>query len=81
MSRLLRIEARCSVLLPMLPLMAMLLAASPIARYLTPVALWSDRSTDLQSVVQAIGPFTAGATAWRSCPTSSAPSPAWPPTE
>jgi hypothetical protein len=36
----------------------------PIGPHLTPIALWSDRSTDIQSTVIALGPFAAGAGAW-----------------
>ena len=61
---LLRIEARRTALLPVLPFSALLLAISPIARHLAPVALWPDRSTDVQGAVQAIGPFVAGVAAW-----------------
>ena len=64
MSRLVRIEVRRSALLPLLPVMAALLWLSPIANHLRPVALWTDRSSDLQSALQFIGPFTAAATAW-----------------
>jgi len=51
-------------MLPMIPAMAGLLLLSPIARHLTPVALWTSRSNDVQSTVQAIGPFVAGTAAW-----------------
>src|SRR5882724_8825322 len=44
--------------------LAGLLLLSPIARHLTPVALWTSRSNDVQSTVQAIGPFVAGTAAW-----------------
>ncbi len=63
-ARLLRIELRRNALLPLLPLMALLLWQSPIGRHLQPVALWTDRSSDLQSALQALGPFAAGAAAW-----------------
>ena len=64
MTRLLRIEVRRNALLPLLPLMAAGLWLSPIAQNLQPVALWTDRSTDLQSAIQFFGPFTAAAAAW-----------------
>jgi len=64
MRRLLAIEVRHSAMLPMLPVLAGLLLLSPIARHLTPVALWTSRSNDVQSTVQAIGPFVAGTAAW-----------------
>jgi hypothetical protein len=64
MTRLLRIETRRNALLPLLPVMAVLLWLSPIGQHLQPVALWTDRSTDLQSAIQFIGPFTAAAAAW-----------------
>jgi hypothetical protein len=64
MRRLLRIEARRNALPPLLPLCLVLLYLTPPARHLEPVALWTDRSTDLQSAVQMIGPFTAATAAW-----------------
>lgn len=64
MRRLLRIEARRNALLPLFPVMAFLLWLTPIAQHLEPVGLWPDRSTDLQSSIQGIGPFTASAAAW-----------------
>lgn len=67
MIRLLRIEVRRNALpvLPVfLPIMVLVLWLSPISRNLTPVALWPDRSTDLQSAIQGLGPFVAGAAAW-----------------
>src|SRR5581483_7201380 len=64
MSRLLRIEARRSPLPALFPLCLVLLYLTPIAQHLEPVALWTDRSTDLQSAVQMIGPFTAATAAW-----------------
>jgi len=64
MRRLLTIEARRSAMLPMIPVLAVLLVLSPIARHLTPVALWTSRSNDVQSSVQAIGPFISGVAAW-----------------
>jgi hypothetical protein len=64
MRRLLRIEARRNALLPLIPVMAVLLWLTPIAQHLEPVGLWPDRSTDLQSSIQGIGPFTASAAAW-----------------
>ncbi len=64
MNRLLRLEARRSALLPLLPVLVLLLWLSPIAQHLTPTALWPDRSADLQSTIQMLGPFVAGAAAW-----------------
>ncbi|HEY4028119.1 MAG TPA: hypothetical protein VGO86_16950 [Candidatus Dormibacteraeota bacterium] len=61
---LLRIEVRRSPALWLLVLMPAILALSPIAQHLTPVALWTDRSTDLQSSLQGLGPFVAGLAAW-----------------
>jgi hypothetical protein len=63
-SRLLRIEVRRSTLIPLLPVMAAVLCLTPIMQNLRPVALWTDRSSDLQGAIQAIGPFTAAAAAW-----------------
>lgn len=67
MTRLWGIELRRNALpvLPVfMPIMVLVLWLSPISRNLTPVALWPDRSTDLQSAVQGLGPFVAGAAAW-----------------
>lgn len=62
--RLLRLEASRNVMPVLLPVLALLLALSPIARHLRPVALWYDRSGDLQSSLQVIGTITAAAAAW-----------------
>jgi hypothetical protein len=64
MIRLLRIEARRGPTPLILPLLAVLLGITPLARNLTPVALWLDRSVDVEGSVQMIGPFAAGAAAW-----------------
>ena len=64
MISLLRLELRRNAMPLLLPALAILLALSPIARNLTPVALWPDRSTDLQSSIQVFGPFSCGVTAW-----------------
>lgn len=64
MTRLLRIEARRNTLLPLLPLCVVLLYLTPLAQHLEPVALWTDRSTDLQSAVLTFAPFTAATAAW-----------------
>jgi hypothetical protein len=64
MIRLVRTEVRRGTLLPLLPVMAALLWLTPIAQHLQPVALWTDRSTDLQSAIQIVGPFTAAVAAW-----------------
>jgi hypothetical protein len=64
MRRLLRIEARRNALPPLLPVCLVLLWLTPIAQHLEPVALWNDRSADLQGAVRMIGPFAAGTAAW-----------------
>lgn len=64
MIRLLRIEVRHSVTPLVLPLLAVLLWITPLARDLTPVALWLDRSVDVEGSLQLIGPFAAGTAAW-----------------
>ncbi len=64
MIRLLRIELRRNAALAMVPVYAALWLASPIARHLAPIALWPDRSTDIQSTVFALCPVTAGVAAW-----------------
>jgi hypothetical protein len=64
MTGLLRIEARRNPAPLVLPLLAALLAITPLAHDLTPVALWLDRSVDVESSLQLIGPFAAGAAAW-----------------
>ena len=61
---LLRIEARRNPAPIVLPLLALLLWITPLARDLTPVALWLDRSSDVEGSIQLIGPFAAGAAAW-----------------
>jgi len=64
MIRMLRVEARHNRAPFVLPLMAVLLGITPLARDLTPVALWLDRSVDVAGSIQLIGPFTAGTAAW-----------------
>ncbi|HVV20712.1 MAG TPA: hypothetical protein VHF06_14860 [Pseudonocardiaceae bacterium] len=64
MTGLLRIEARRNTFLVLLPVLALLTALSPLVRNLTPVALWSYRSTLVEGQVQVIGPFAAGVAAW-----------------
>jgi hypothetical protein len=64
MTRLLRIEARHNPAPLVLPLLAVLLGITPLARDLTPVALWLDRSVDVEGSIQIIGPFAAGVAAW-----------------
>ena len=64
MIRLLRIEAHRGPTPFVLPLLAVLLAISPLAGDLTPVALWLDRSVDVEGSVQITGPFAAGVAAW-----------------
>lgn len=64
MIRLLRIEARRGPTPFVLPLLAVLLGITPLARDLTPVGLWLDRSVDVEGSVQLIGPFAAGVAAW-----------------
>ena len=63
MTRLLRIELRRNASLVLLPVVAVLWLVSPISRHLAPIALWTDRSTDIQSTVVALGPFAAGVAA------------------
>ncbi|MCW2879620.1 MAG: hypothetical protein JWQ95_3720 [Sphaerisporangium sp.] len=62
--RLLGIEVRRNAVPPLLPVLALLTWMSPIGRHLVPVALWPDRSTDLQSLIMGVGPAVAGAAAW-----------------
>jgi hypothetical protein len=64
MIRLLRIEVRHNPTPLILPLLALLLFLTPLAQNLTPVALWLDRSVDVEGSIQFIGPFAAGAAAW-----------------
>lgn len=64
MTGLVRIEVRRNALLPLLPVCLVLLSLTPIAQHLQPVALWTDRSTDLQSSIQLLGPVSAAAAAW-----------------
>jgi hypothetical protein len=64
MIRLVRIELRRNTAVMLLPVVALLWLASPIARHLAPIALWTDRSTDIQSGALAVGPFAAGVAAW-----------------
>src|SRR5581483_10776627 len=61
---LLRIEARRSPILPMVPLVALVFALLPASRHFDPVALWSTRSLDLQFTMQAFGPLAGGIGAW-----------------
>ena len=61
---LLRLELRRNAMPLLVPALAILLALSPIARNLTPVALWPDRSSDLQSSIQVFAPFACGVAAW-----------------
>lgn len=64
MIRLLRVEARRNPTPLVLPLLALLLWITPLAQDLHPVALWLDRSVDVEGSVQLIGPFAAGTAAW-----------------
>jgi hypothetical protein len=64
MTGLLRIEARRNPTTLVLPLLALLLWLTPLAQNLSPVALWLDRSVDVESTLQLIGPFAAAAAAW-----------------
>lgn len=64
MTRLLRIELRRNTSFVLLPVVALLWLVSPIARHLEPIALWPDRSVDIQSTALALCPFTAGIGAW-----------------
>ena len=62
---LLRIEARHNPAPLVLPLLVkLLLWITPLAQDLTPVALWLDRSVDVEGSIQLIGPFAAAAAAW-----------------
>jgi hypothetical protein len=63
MTRLLRIELRRNTSF-VLPVIAVVWLIWPIGPYLIPIALWSDRSTNIQGAVYALGPFAAGAAAW-----------------
>jgi len=64
MTRLLRIELRRNASVALLPVVALLWLVSPITRHLAPIALWTDRSADIQSSILALAPFTAGVGAW-----------------
>jgi hypothetical protein len=64
MTGLLRIEARHNPTPLVLPLLALMLWLTPIAQDLTPVALWLDRSVDVESTLHLLGPFAAAAAAW-----------------
>src|SRR6184192_2834536 len=64
MTRLLRIELRRSAALVLMPVIAVLWLIWPIGPQLIPIALWNHRSTTIQSMVLALGPFAAGAGAW-----------------
>jgi hypothetical protein len=61
---LLRIEARHNPAPLVLPLLALLLWITPLAKDLTPVGLWLDRSVDVEGSIQLIGPFAAATAAW-----------------
>jgi len=61
---LLRIELRRNPAPLVLPLLALLLFLTPLAQNLSPVALWLDRSVDLESSIMLLGPFAAAAAAW-----------------
>ncbi|WP_405658009.1 hypothetical protein [Streptomyces sp. NBC_00079] len=61
---LVRLETRRNVLLPLLPVLALLLWLSPYGLDLDAMALWPRRAGDLQAAVQGLGPLTAGAAAW-----------------
>lgn len=63
MTRLLRIELRRNASLVM-PVVAALWLIWPVGPWLVPIALWSDRSTDIQTTAVALGPFAAGVAAW-----------------
>ena len=64
MIRLLRIEARRNPAPLVLPLLAVMLWLTPLAQDLSPVALWLDRSIDVESSIQFIGPLAAAVAAW-----------------
>lgn len=61
---LLRVEARHNPAPLVLPLLALLLWITPLAQDLTPVALWLDRSVDIEGSIQLIGPFAAAVATW-----------------
>ncbi len=60
----LRIELRRNTVLLLLPAMAVLFWFSPTQRHLSALALWPDRSIDMQTALQGVGPLFAGAAAW-----------------
>jgi hypothetical protein len=64
MIRLLRIEARHNPAPLVLPLLALLLWLTPLAQNLRPVGLWLDRSVDVESTLNLLGPFAAAVAAW-----------------
>ena len=64
MTRLLRIELRRNATLVLLPVIAVAWLIWPISPHLVPIALWGDRSNDIQNTAIALGPFAAGAAAW-----------------
>ncbi len=62
--RLLRLELRRSTLLPLLPLLAALLAVTELRNDLSHPPLWPVRSADLQVQVELTGAIVAGVAAW-----------------
>lgn len=64
MTGLLRIEARRNPAPLVLPLLALLLWITPLGQDLSPVALWLDRSVDVEGSIQLVGPFAAAVAAW-----------------
>ena len=64
MTGLLRIEARRNPAPLVLPLLAFLVLLPLLAQNLSPVALWLERSVDVERSIQIAGPFAAAAAAW-----------------
>jgi hypothetical protein len=62
--QLLRLELRRSTLLPLLPLLAVLLAFTELRNDLSHPPLWPVRSADLQVQVELTGAIVAGVAAW-----------------
>jgi len=61
---LLRIELRRNAVLLLLPVMALLVWFSPVRVHLGTLALWPERSIDLQSALQGAAPLFTGVAAW-----------------
>ena len=63
-ARLLRLELRRSTMLPLLPLLAVLLALTELRNDLGHAPLWAVRSIDVQRQVELTGGIVAGVAAW-----------------